>query len=132
MQRLKKLLTFLYISLTYLLLPSNAYAQGSWVGACVSGPDNDVATIQGIGCVIRNLTVFIFPLIIIAAVIMIILAGAKIISGADNPKAVAEGKQTLLFAVIGLIGIAASWIILVLIETFTGAPVTKLNLTAPF
>lgn len=128
MTLLKKLFASSYFIFLFLSLArfSPAYAQ-TWEDACVGGPDKDVATIQGIGCVIINLTQFFVPLILIAAVLMIIYAGAQIIAGADNPKAVAQGKQTLLFAIIGVIGIAAAWFILVLIETFTGAPVTILN-----
>lgn len=135
MLKLKQVLTYVYLASLFLNLAplSPINAQFQWTNECVGPTEEtrDVATIQGIGCVIQNLTRFIFPLIIIGAVIMIIYAGIQIVAGADNPKQVAQGKQTLLYAIIGVIGIAAAWIILVLIEVFTGAPVTELNIGQP-
>lgn len=89
---------------------------------------DDVATIQGIYCLITNLLGVIAPLITLIAIGMIILGGAKMIMGADNPKAVTEAKKTITFAIIGVIGIAAAWIILVLIQEFTGAPITEFRI----
>lgn len=103
-------------------------ATSPWTGNCVAGPDADVATIQGLQCLLGNLLGIIAPLIAIAAVITIIFAGIKMILGADNPKEVDEAKKILTFAIIGVIGIAASWIIIVLIQEFTGAPVTQFQI----
>lgn len=85
------------------------------------------ATIQGIKCIILPLLGFVPGLIVIAAIFMIIISGAQMIMGGDNPKELATAQQTLLFAVLGLVGIGLSWVILRLIEAFTGAPVTILN-----
>jgi hypothetical protein len=95
---------------------------------CVAGPNNDVATIQGFKCIITNLLAIIAPIITLIAIGMIILGGAKMIANADNPKAVDEAKKIITFAIIGVIGIAAAWIILVLIQEFTGAPVTQFQI----
>ncbi|OQA82527.1 MAG: hypothetical protein BWY29_00816 [Microgenomates group bacterium ADurb.Bin238] len=115
-----------------------AHAQGltkDWItidrsigSKCVAGPDDDVATIQGIQCLITNLLAIIAPIITLIAIGMIILGGAKMIANADNPKAVDEAKKIITFAIIGVIGIAAAWIILVLIQEFTGAPVTRFQI----
>jgi len=95
---------------------------------CVAGPDGDVATIVGLKCLLQNLLGIIAPVITIIAVLMIIVGGAKMIMNADNPKAVDEAKKIVTFAIIGVIGIAAAWIILVLIQEFTGAPVTQFQI----
>jgi len=58
---------------------------------------------------------------------MVIFAGARMILGADNPKEFEGAKNTLLFAIIGIFGLAIAWLILRLIQTFTGANVTELN-----
>lgn len=117
-----------------------AHAQGltkTWYSIdekCVAGPIPegstipDVATIQGIKCIITNLLAIIAPIITLIAIGMIILGGAKMIANADNPKAVDEAKKIITFAIIGVIGIAAAWIILVLIQEFTGAPVTRFQI----
>ncbi len=91
----------------------------------------EVATLGGIKCVIANLLGIITPVIIIAAIGMIIFAGAKIVMGADNPKEYQAGMQTLLFAIVGVIGLGLAWLILLLIQTFTGAPVTELQFQIP-
>lgn len=135
LQKSFKLLNFLFFFLIILAFPNPVHAQGvDWIaqGCAVEVGGEQVATIQGIKCVLLNLVNFIVPLIIIAAVIMVIYAGSQIIIHADDPKALAGAKQTLVFAIIGLIGIALSWVILVLIQQFTGAPVTEFQfLTNP-
>ncbi len=123
--------------LTLFLAPQPVYAQGRGRDGNSSGITCDesvlgVATIQSIRCILIRLLNFLPPIIILGAIIMIILGGAKMITGADDPKAYASAKQTITYAVIGLIGIAGAWIILLLIQAFTGANVTELNtLTAP-
>lgn len=97
----------------------------AWSGDCVAG---DVATIQGIKCIITNLLSVIPPLIILVAAFVIVGAGAKIILGGENPKEYAAGMQTLMYAIVGILGLGLVWLVLVIIEKFTGAPVTILNI----
>ncbi len=89
--------------------------------------ESGVATIFGIKCIITQLLGFIPGLIAIAAVFMIIFSGARMILAGDNPKELAAAQQTLMFAVFGLVGIGLAWVILRLVESFTGAPVTQLK-----
>lgn len=88
-----------------------------------------VATIFNIQCVIGSILKAVVPLMVIVVTGMIIYAGAKMIMAGDNPKEYQAGQQTLTYAIIGLVGLGLAWVILRLIETFTGAPVTILNLT---
>lgn len=109
-----------------LAFPPFAHA-AAWGGNCVA--NGDVATIQGITCIISNLLNVIPPLLILVAAFVIIFAGARIIMGGENPKEYAAGMQTLLFAVIGVLGLGFVWLLLVIIEKFTGAPVTQMKFT---
>ena len=136
MPLLRQLILTIFL-LTLFLAPQPVYAQGRGRDGNSSGITCDesvlgVATIQSIRCILIRLLNFLPPIIILGAIIMIILGGAKMITGADDPKAYASAKQTITYAIIGLIGIAGAWIILLLIQAFTGANVTELNtLTAP-
>ncbi len=107
-----------------LVFPTPAYA-AAWGGDCVA--QTDVATIQGITCIISNLLNVIPPLLILVAVFVIIGAGIKLIAGGESPKEYAAGMQTLLYAVAGVLGLGLVWLILVVIQKFTGAPVTQLK-----
>jgi len=93
-----------------------------WTSECVT---NEVATIQGIGCVIKNLLEPLPSLIALAALIMLIIAGIRITLSGSDPKASAAGWQTFTWAIVGIVLLAGAWLILVAIEKFTGAPVTE-------
>lgn len=106
-------------------LISPVYAT-EWTENCLGGPNNDVATLQGIFCILKNIFQPIPALITLAALFMIILAGIRIITAGNDPKTLASAWQTLAWAVIGIILLAGSWFIIVAIQKFTGANVTEL------
>lgn len=96
-----------------------------WAPECV---EQGVATLIGITCIIRNLLKPLPALIALAALGMVIYAGIRIISAGADPKAYASALATLQYAIIGIILLSGAWLILVLIERFTGAPVTTFGL----
>lgn len=99
-----------------------------WTGECfVDG----VATIQGIVCIVQNLIKPLPGIIVLAALGMVILAGIRMIQAGADPKAYAAAIQTLQYAIIGLILLSGAWLILILIERFTGAPVTQFGFPTP-
>ncbi|KKT40520.1 hypothetical protein A3K29_01005 [Candidatus Collierbacteria bacterium RIFOXYB2_FULL_46_14] len=110
-----------------------AYAASNWSGECVgqnvAGVDaTDVASIQGITCLLRNVLSPIPALIALAAVGIIIMAGIRLTTAGSDPKAVASAWNMFTWAVIGLILLSAVWLALVLIENFTGAKVTQFGI----
>lgn len=125
----KKLVSLLLLLIVGSTLLSPAYSFAAipqWTGDCVA--DTDVATIRGIVCLLMNL-IKPFPAIIaIAALFMLIKAGADIIRAGDDPKAVASGMQTLTYAIIGIILLPVAYLILLTIEKFTGAKVTNFGI----
>src|SRR3989338_1589995 len=53
MKRLRSSYLFVLSFVSFLWLPTRVLAQ--WSTECVGGPDGDVATIGGIGCLVENL-----------------------------------------------------------------------------
>jgi hypothetical protein len=99
-------------------LVSPAYAASTWGSSCVY---EGVATIKGIECVFSNLISPIPVLLALVAVGMIIMAGIRLLMAGADPKAYAAAWNTFVWAIVGLVLLAAAWLIIVLIERFTGA-----------
>ena len=55
----------------------------------------------------------------------LLVGGYKYITSGGDPKGVESAKQTLTYAVLGLVFLAVSFLILKFIEVFTGANVTN-------
>lgn len=98
----------------------------TWTSECIGGPNNDVATLQGIFCVLRNIFQPIPALIVLTALFMIIIAGIRIMTAGNDPKALASAWQTFTWAIIGIILLAGAWFIIIAIQKFTGANVTEI------
>lgn len=98
-------------------------------GRCVStGANADVATIQGLECLFYNVLQIIVFIAGIAFLFMFISGGFKYLFSGNEQKAVAAASSTLTMAIIGLVGIIASWLILSFIQKFTGVNVTQFKL----
>jgi hypothetical protein len=109
--------------MTIQLVPQACAA--AWTGECVS-PEG-VATIKGLECLFKNLINPIPALLALVAVGMIIFAGIRLLTAGADPKAYKAAWDTLTWAVIGLILLSGAWLIIVLIERFTGAPVSTFS-----
>lgn len=139
---MKSILFFSFLLLLgFSFLTSPAYAQktNDWAiqqpGRCVKSVKvttgvfkketfTDVATIQGLECLFYNVLQVIVTVAGLAFLFMFISGGFKYLFSGSEPKAVAAASSTLTSAIIGLIGIIASWLILKLIQDFTGIKVT--------
>lgn len=120
----------------------DTYAQGTkWTkGACVVDvtttniygqnvvTTNDVPTIQGFECLFANVLKVIVTVAGLAFLIMFIVGGFQYMQSSSDPKAVAAASSTLTYALVGLVGIIASWLILVFIQKFTGINVIELKI----
>lgn len=93
-----------------------------WTAEC---QQEGVATLLGIVCIVRNLLKPLPSLIALAALGMIIFAGFKYISAGADPKAVSSAQQTATYAIIGVLMLSGAWLLILLIERLTGAPVTQ-------
>lgn len=120
---LKSFSSFLLSTIYYLLSTSPIYAQPKdWNnGRCVgTGLASDVATIQGLECLFFNVLQVIVYLAGLAFFITFIIGGFQYLLSSSDQKAVAAASSTLTMAIAGLIGVTISWLILRLIQNFTG------------
>lgn len=119
------LLTLL-LSTSLFLISSTPTNAAAWSGDCVV--NGDVATIRGVQCLVSNFLEPVPALIIVAALFMVIYSGAKLIQGANDPKAIATAWSTFTYALIGIVLLGVVWLILIIIEQFTGAKVTEFGI----
>lgn len=104
-----------------LAFPSLAQAQTeAWSDVCVDTVNTDVATIQGLQCLIANVLSVALTLIGIAGFIMLVVGSMRWMLSGGNAQNVEKAKNTMTFAVVGLIVGLSSFIILNLVAEFTG------------
>jgi uncharacterized membrane protein len=93
-------------------------------GHCVA-TGTDVATIQGLECLFFNVLQVIVFFAGLAFLFMFISGGFKYLFSGGEQKSVAAASSTLTMAIIGLVGIIASWLIISFIQKFTGINITN-------
>lgn len=86
-------------------------------GYCVQ---QEVATIQGLSCLIANVLSVAITAIGLAGFVMILVGAFKYLVSGGNSKGAESAKNTLTYAVIGIVLALSSYIILRLISEFTG------------
>lgn len=71
------------------------------------------------------------PLAFMVVTVILAVAGIKYLTSGGDSKALGAAHGTVTWALLGVIFLALSWLILLLIEAFTGVKVTQFNLTFP-
>jgi hypothetical protein len=125
----KRISILLFTVYCLLITPAPIFAQTPkvWTDRCVgTGIASDVATIQGIECLFYNILQVIVFFAGLAFFIMFIVGGFKYLTSGGDDKAIGQASSTLTNAILGLVGIIASWLILSLIQKITGINVTNL------
>lgn len=61
----------------------------------------------------------------VALLFILLVSGIRFITSGGDPKAVGAARQGITVAIMGIAFFALAWVILKLIETFTGVPVTQ-------
>ena len=131
-RHLTKLITYLQlISVFFFFSYQPILAQPQdWSNPCTvavsdvvpnSTDTDDVATIQGLECLVANVLSVAVSLIGVAILVMLVLGAYRILTSGGDPKAVEGGKNTITYAILGLILALSAWFILQLIARFTGA-----------
>lgn len=77
---------------------------------------------------IINLSV---PLAFIALTVMLVYAGIKFITSGGEPKSLQSASGTITWALLGILFLVLAWLILNLIQAFTGVQVTQFCLGFP-
>ena len=76
---------------------------------------------------IKNIIKLLAPAAGLAFFIMLLVGGFQFILSGGDAKAAAGARNTMTFALIGIILVIASWLIIALIAQITGAPVTTVT-----
>ncbi|MBI2019649.1 hypothetical protein HYS95_03215 [Candidatus Daviesbacteria bacterium] len=77
---------------------------------------------------VGNVISVIVGLGFVATLIFVIMTGLKYLTSGGEPKALQSAHMTLTWALLGLLFMALAWIILQLIESFTGIKVTVFDI----
>lgn len=68
------------------------------------------------------------PLAFIILVAMLFIGGLKYLLSGGETKAINSATQTITWALLGILFLAIAWLILRLLEAFTGIPLTQFNI----
>lgn len=99
--------------------PPPGTTANSWAD-CLSGPNQDVATLACIPVVLNNLIGFLAFFAGAIAVFLLMYAGLKFITSEGDPQKIAGARRTLVFVMWGAAVIVSSFVILTLISRLTG------------
>lgn len=80
-----------------------------------------IPTLDGLEAVFSNVVSLIIPLAGIVLFIFLMLGGFRYITSGSDPKKADLAKQTITYAILGMIFLALAYLILNFIATFTGA-----------
>jgi len=99
---------------------SPVHAQDTFKQPCVASYASDVPTIQGIECLVSNILAVAVTLIGIVAFVMFLVGGFQYLTAGSNAKGVEQGRNSITFAIIGIVLALASIMILNVIARLTG------------
>lgn len=92
---------------------------------------DEIATIQCLECILKSFLNIATALAGLAVFIMFLAGGFQYLTSGGDPKATESAKNTLTYAVLGLVLIIVAWFILRFIEEFTGVTVTQFEIPSP-
>ncbi len=97
-----------------------------WVASgCVQ---QGAATIQCLEPLFQNAVIAIVSLVGVALFVMFVVGGFKFLLSGGDQKQLESAKNTLTYAIIGLVVIVVAFLILRTIQTFTGVDVTHFTI----
>lgn len=120
----KTISSLLLVGLLLVATPQPVVAQTqSWQGVCVSSTISgaeDVATVQGLQCLIANVLSVATTIIGFGGFIMLIVASFRYLISGGTSKGTEMARNSITYAVIGLVIALSAFIIINLIAQFTG------------
>ena len=130
----KKLISFLFVPVLLISFflsaaqPAFAGQPQAWSGVCVAGSivgGGDVATLQGFECLIANVFSIIITVIGLAGFVMFVIGAFRWMLSGNDSKGAETAKNTMTFAIIGIVVAISGFIILNLLSSFTNIDLTK-------
>ena len=105
-----------------IVIPQPVFAQNTtpWSGVCIDSSNPDVATVQGLECLVSNILNIAVTAVGIAAFVMFLVGSFLYLTSGGNPKGTEAGQKTITFAIIGVVVSLTGFIALNFISTFTG------------
>lgn len=97
-----------------------AAQQRAWAGVCVGGSDKDVATLQGLECLVANVFTVAITMIGLSGFVMFIYGSLKWMMSGSNSQGISGASKTMTYAVGGLVLALSAFIIINLLSSFTG------------
>lgn len=116
---IKRLVTFLATVILTTSVPLIALAQTGNVGAGPSAVINPIAY-DSLGALIVALVRFLLTMIGALSVLFIIIGAVRMVASAGNEKSVKAGKDTVTWAVIGLVVALLAFTIINLVQSVLG------------
>ncbi len=89
------------------------------VGSSAYGAET-VPTIQGFECLVANILATAVTLVGIVAFVMFLVGGFQVLTAGANAKGMEQGRNSISFAVLGIVIALASFLILNVIAQLTG------------
>ncbi len=111
---------YILIFLSWVLSTNVIYAS-NWIS---SSDGEKPATFADLEIIFSNILGILFPIAGITLFIMIVIAGFRWMTSAGDPKGMESAKNTLTWAILGLIFLIGAWLVLVFIRQITGIDVT--------
>ncbi len=126
---LQKIFIFSFICIGFMNMIPITFAQApvDWKTAPIKDAagksvcvQDGVATIRGLECIVYNILQIAISGIGLAGFVMFIIGSFQYLLSGGQPKGTEGGRNTMTFAVVGLVVALSSWIIINFIATFTG------------
>jgi hypothetical protein len=92
---------------------------------CVA--NGDVATIQGVTCLIYNIGTVVFTILGFGGLIMLTVSGLRYMLSGGTAQAVDKARRSVVGVVVGLVLALSSFLIVALISRFTGVEIGVLE-----
>lgn len=89
---------------------------------------DDVATIQGLECLIGNVLSVFFAVMGLAAFIMVVVGAMRILLSGGDHKGMDTGKKTITLAVIGIVVALSGFILVRLLSSFLGVDLLQFRI----
>lgn len=86
------------------------------------------ATLKDLEAVFARVISIAVSLVSLVLFIMLVIGGFKYLTSGGDPKATESARNTMTYAIIGLVVIVASYLIIRAIEYFTGVTLTRFEI----